>query len=213
MPEVSSPTCASTIRTPSVGFLGIEAPRAVAALGGKFAIPDAREIPDTLQITWNCGHCLLVFTQVNANTSPGNIAGAEMMFRDTKGTLYATLNGWEIVPERITRLAIPARTPLDRETERGYHPSRQPAIESRIREGRVSNAPQARNFLDCVKSRSQCQCNVLPGHRSTAATLISNIALETRRLLEWDAEAERFPHDPAANQLLHDSYRLPYKLG
>ncbi len=194
-------------------FLGIEAPRAVTAMGGKFVIEDAREIPDTLQATWDCGNCLLVFTQINANAAPGNLRGSEMMFRGTKGTLYVTLNGWEVVPERTTSQTIPVRTPLDRETERSYNPSRQPAMEARKGEGRVSNAPHARNFLDCVKSRAKTNCDILTGHQSTAATLIGNIALKTRSYLEWDAKAERFPKNPAANQLLHYQYRAPYKLG
>jgi hypothetical protein len=51
------------------------------------------------------------------------------------------------------------------------------------------------------------------GHRSTSATLIGNIALKRRRLLEWDARAERFTNDDEANKLLHYEYRAPWKLG
>jgi hypothetical protein len=51
------------------------------------------------------------------------------------------------------------------------------------------------------------------GHLSTSATLIGNIALKTRSLLEWDARAERFPNNAAANRLLSYQYRAPYKLG
>ena len=33
-----------------------------------------------------------------------------------------------------------------------------------------------RDFLDCVKSRAKCTCDIEIGHRSTSATLIANIA-------------------------------------
>ena len=53
----------------------------------------------------------------------------------------------------------------------------------------------ARNFLDCVKSRARCTCDIETGHRSTTAALIANIALRTQALLEWDAKAERFTNN------------------
>jgi hypothetical protein len=80
-------------------------------------------------------------------------------------------------------------------------------------EGRVSNAPHARNFLDCVKSRAKCNCDILTGHISTSNTLIANIAHKTKSYLEWDAAAEKFTNHSAANKLLHYQYRAPYKLG
>ena len=81
--------------------------------------------------------------------------------------------------------------------------------------GKGSNdtAFHARNFLDCVKSRAKCNCDVLTGHLSTVATQIANIALRTKSYLEWDAKAERFTNNAAANRFLHYQYRAPYKLG
>jgi predicted dehydrogenase len=195
-------------------MLGKESPAAVTALGGKFAgIRDEREIPDTLQVTWDFADTLMLFTQINGNAAPGNIRGAEMVLRGTKGTMYLGLNGCEVVPEQNASMPIPSRTPLDRETERSYPTSRRPAMEAVKFEGRVSNAPHARNFLDCVKSRAQCNCDILTGHVSTSNTLIGNIAYKTRALLEWDAAAERFPRNADANKLLHYDYRPPYQLG
>ena len=78
--------------------------------------------------------------------------------------------------------------------------------------GHIPPAPHARNFLDCVKSRKKCNADVLIGHVSTATTLLGNIALKTRSLLEWDGNAERFTNHEAANRLLFYKYRAPYKL-
>ncbi len=189
-----------------------ESPRAVVAMGGNYAIRDSREIPDTLQATWDFGDSMMVFTQINANAAPGNIKGAEMVLRGTKGTMYIDLNGWEVVPERITDVPVPARTPLDRQVERTYGPTRKPVIEPKKVEGRVTNHPHARNFLDCVKSRQKCNCDVLTGHISTSNTLIANIALKTKSYLEWDGKTEKFSNNSAANKLLSYTYRAPYKL-
>ena len=70
----------------------------------------------------------------------------------------------------------------------------------------------ARNFLDCVKSRKQCTCDIEIGHRSTSTTLLANVALKTRSFLEWDAKAERFTNNERANEHLNYQYREPYKL-
>src|SRR5262249_58428383 len=79
--------------------------------------------------------------------------------------------------------------------------------------GTEDTIAHARNFLDCVKSRSKCNADVLIGHVSTATTLLGNIAHKTSSLLEWDERAERVTNSEAANRLLSCKYRPPYKLG
>ena len=76
----------------------------------------------------------------------------------------------------------------------------------------ADTAWHARNFLDCVKSRGKCNCDVLTGHLSTSATLIGHIALRSRSYLEWDAKAQQFSNNAAANRYLSYKYRSPYKL-
>jgi predicted dehydrogenase len=193
--------------------LGQDSPRAVAALGGKYAIEDNREIPDTLEVLWEFdGPTLMVFCQYNCSAARADAQGAEMELRGTKGTMYIHSNRWEVVPESLAQVDVPARTPLDRVSERAWGTSRKPVIEGRLLKGSASTAFHTRNFLDCVKSRAKCNCDILTGHLSTAATIIGNIALKTRSFLEWDARAERFTNNLAANRFLHYQYRAPYKL-
>ncbi len=53
--------------------LGHEAPLAVAAMGGKLAVEDNREMPDTLEAMWTYpGGTLVTFSQLNANAAPGD---------------------------------------------------------------------------------------------------------------------------------------------
>jgi len=199
--------------------LGKEYPRAVTAMGGKYAVEDNREIPDTMEALWEfegggTGPTMMCFAQYNANAAPGNnMPGSDMELRGTKGTMYLYANRWEVIPEKTTKMATSARTPLDRETEKGYKPSFKPAIASKSGKGSADTAFHARNFLDCVKSRAKCNCDVEIGHRSTSATLIANIALRTKSYLEWDGKSERFTNNEAANKYLQYKYRAPYKLG
>jgi predicted dehydrogenase len=194
--------------------LGQDSPRAVTAMGGRYAVKDNREIPDTAEVLWQYdGPTLVVFSQYNANNAAANPGGHEMELRGTKGTMYLDLNGWEVVPQRVTEMNLSVRTPFDRETERSYNPSKKALIEPRTVKGRVDNLAHVRNFLDCVKSRNRkTSCDTLAGHLSTSGPLLGNIALRTKSYLEWDARTEKFTNSTAANRLLHYEYRSPYKL-
>jgi len=194
--------------------LGHDAPQAVVALGGKIAgIEDNREIPDTLEVTWQYpGGTLVTFSQFNATAAPASSRRCEIEFRGTKGTLFLTGNDWEVVPDAITPNVFPARTPIDRKLEAGWRAGENPVMEARKRTGSAdATADHARNFLDCVKSRALCNADAETGQRSTTATLLANVSLKTRALLEWDAKAERFTNSDAANQFLRYEYRPPYE--
>ena len=194
--------------------LGADSPRSVTAIGGKYAVEDNREIPDTLEVLWRYdGPTLMTFSHYDCNAAPGNAQGAEMELRGTKGTMYIHGNHWEVVPEKITDLEFFARTPLDRQSERVYRPSHKAVIEPKSVKGTESTVLHARNFIECIKSRGKCNADILTGHLSTSATLIGNIALKTESHLKWDARTERFTNNDAANRWLQYKYRAPYKLG
>jgi predicted dehydrogenase len=202
--------------------LGKDSPRAVTALGGKYAdIKDNREIPDTLEVLWEFdGPTLVVFSQYNANAAPGSLQDSEMELRGTQGTMYIRAANWEVVPEKITEeyngyaSGKGYGSPLSRDGARRYGASMKPAMEPRSLKGisGYDTIAHTRNFLDCVKSRGKCNADVLTGHLSTSAALIGNIAHKTRNYLEWDPRTERFTNHTDANSLLQYEYRAPYRL-
>jgi predicted dehydrogenase len=167
--------------------LGQDAPLAVTAMGGKFAVEDNRDIPDTLEVVWTYpGQTLVTFSQFNATAQPAaRDRRVEIEFRGTKGTMYLFSDGYEVVPDDITPNEFPARTPLDRALERGYRSGAKPMNEA---------------------------SNQTRGNRSTSATLIANVALKTKSYLEWDRASERFTNNADANRHLSYKYRAPFKL-
>jgi predicted dehydrogenase len=203
-------------------FIGQDSPRAVAAVGGQFAgIQDSREIPDSLQVLWEFDKTLVVFEQYNANAAAGNAPNSEIELRGTKGTMYIRNTSWEVVPEKISEGFVgydhgkAYGNPLDRSNGGAADKARKAAIEPKSIKGPNGSdtMAHARNFLDCIKSRGKCNADIVTGHLSTSATLIGNIAHKTRSMLEWDARAETFPNNAAANRFLSYQYRAPYKLG
>jgi predicted dehydrogenase len=198
--------------------LGQDAPRSVAAIGGKFAVDDNRDIPDTLEVVWQYDRCLVTFSQINANRSAGNKNGSEMEFRGTKGTMFLHEGrGWEILPEQVVLKELPALSPIARKENAAQSKSVQAVIKASASQGSVGTNPahtaaHARNFLDCVKYRKPTNCPVEVGHRSTSATLLAKMAFLRGRTLAWDAKAERVTNDEEANRLLTYGYRQPWKL-
>ncbi len=88
---------------------------------------------------------------------------------------------------------------------------RKAVIEPAKSEGDQDTSHHTRNFLDCVKSRAACNCDIEVGHRDTSAALIANIAHKTKSYLEWDGKEERFTNNDKANKLLRYEYRKPYQ--
>src|SRR5262249_62384827 len=95
---------------------------------------------------------------------------------------------------------------------RGWRTGAKPDISPRKGSGDAPTALHARNFLDCVRSRRPCTCDIETGHRDTTAAIIGNIAHKLKAYLEWDAKAERFRHNYKPHEMLSYAYRRPYRL-
>ena len=175
------------------------APASVSAHGGRFAVDDDRTIPDTTQAIFEHASGMLTeFCLFEANGQPVLGRGAEMELRGTLGTLYANDRGYEIVPERGGQFQDPTAPPQ--------------AEVVKATDGDLDQQA-ARDFLDNVKSRKRPNADVEEGHRSTTFAHLANIALATRKRLEWDAQTERCTNCDEANELLHYDYRKPWTLG
>ncbi len=70
------------------------------------------------------------------------------------------------------------------------------------------------NFIECTQSRKLPICDVEIGHRSATMCHLGAIALRTGHALRWDAQAERFVGDHAAeaNAFQAREMRAPYNL-
>ena len=179
-------------------MLGDSAPVSVCAMGGKFAVDDDRDIPDTMEITVELSSGrLLVFGQYEASGYPAFPKG-EFELRGTKGVVYADDKSFEVLPEKG-----------------GQFQSPDPRLKPQIVPSQDKNLDylHMRNFLDCVKSRQTPNCDVEEGHKSTIFALLANISLATRSRIEWDPARERITNNTHANSLLHYKYRAPWKLG
>jgi predicted dehydrogenase len=186
-------------------MMGETAPVAISALGGKYAVDDDREIPDTMQVTYEFASGAIASFCIYEASSGDLFTNGEVELRGTKGTLYASQAGYQIIPTRKGQFQT-----WDKLMDAEEYNARDEALEER--RGRDGVAALVRNFLDCVKSRQTPLCTLEEGHRSTSFAHLANIALATRQRLEWDPIKERFTNSEAANNLLHYEYRKPWKV-
>jgi predicted dehydrogenase len=198
--------------------LGLKWPRAITSAGGRFFLKDNCEVPDTQDTIIEYPRVQVV-CQIRESAACGVKPGTGgMVFHGTKGTLFLSRSGFEILPDRKD------------------HPSN---IVSRIGEGHPVGGPQpvsndgverfwtdplsdksgnskeqyvlhTRNFLDCIKSRAQPVSDIESAHEISTVCHLANISLRTGHKLRWSDETEEIAGDPEANQMLVRAYRSPW---
>lgn len=176
--------------------MDVDAPSAVSASGGKLALTDNRETPDTLVVSFEYPGFLALYENRACNGRPLADHGYGIEFHGTEGTLFVDREGFEVFPEWRSEGA-----------------RRKPRAEA-VRE--AASNPQLgthlRNFLDCVKSRERPVSDIEIGHRSTTACLLGNVAYRAGRRVRWDRSREEIVGDPPAAAYLRREYRSPWKL-
>jgi predicted dehydrogenase len=180
--------------------LGEEAPSAITAHGGKYLVDDDRTIPDTMEVTFEfASGRIIVFGQYEACDSRPLAAGGEIEFCGTLGNLYpgAEAQGYKVLPSGKGQFQKPTGKIEPQEIAR--------------MDGDLTHQ-HIRNFLDCVKSRGKCNCDLETGHRSTSFAHLANLALAAKSRIEWDAAKERVTNNEKLNRLLQYEYRAPWKL-
>ncbi len=193
--------------------LEVHGPTAVASSGGRLALEDSGETPDTQDVLFEYpGHFTLEWTCREA--SVGRAQGEGTEFFGTKGSLFITRAGYQIYADlkgdpanQIPRIVgHPAGGPV-------YHPEVKAVPWTQAVSERASNelwSSHMRNFIDCVKSRHKPNADVEDGHRTATACHLANLSLRLGRKIRWDAEHERVVDDPEAQAMLWRPYRPPW---
>lgn len=66
------------------------------------------------------------------------------------------------------------------------------------------------NWLDCIKTRKSPISPIEKGHKACTICLISDIAMQFDRKINWNPETETFINDDEANAMLYREQRKPY---
>ncbi len=130
----------------------------------------------------------------------------------TNGIEYIGDDGWIFVSRGDYQAS--ASDPVDQEkSAKALNASDPKILESVIGADEIhleKIEDQHGNWLDCIKSRKAPISPIEKGHKACTVCLISDIAMQFDRKLEWDNENEMFINDDEANAMLHREQRKPY---
>jgi predicted dehydrogenase len=191
-------------------ILQVKGPTAVYSSGGRFALDDDGETPDTQDAILDYPGFTVVVSLREA--SAGRQRGGNE-FYGTKGAMQVGRGGYEIFPD----LHISPERQIPPWSNPPGHPQavdvpREPLTEAR-KGGQPGAEPMgvhAQHFIDCVKSRKRPVADVEDGHQVTTACHLANLSMELGRKLRWDAATEEVIGDREANAKLVRPYRKPW---
>jgi hypothetical protein len=174
--------------------MDVDAPKTITASGGRYALEDNGEVPDTVEAVYEYETkdgkpFLMIYSITDASGHGFEGKGLGIMFQGTEATLVADYGSYRIIPDaRGKELPLPEPS-IPR--SKGHH----------------------REWLDAIKSRGETTCNFRYGHRLSSTGMLGNIALWTDQKLHWDAVKQEFTNSPEGNrQLERPEYRSPWNL-
>ncbi|CAN5803399.1 Gfo/Idh/MocA family oxidoreductase [soil metagenome] len=194
-----------------------EAPRRISAAGGNFVLDDNRETPDTIDALYEFDSFICTYSNRTGNAYQAGGNGYGIDFYGTDATLFVDRSGFEVIPETGGRTKAPTpmylaeqeETPKPWQREWSANPARAAGMRAPSSDQNLSHI---RNFLDCTRSRQRPISDIEIAHRSTAMSMLGNVAFRTGHKLVWDAAKEECVGDAEANALLWREYRAPWKL-
>lgn len=181
----------------------VQSPISVYACGGKFAIHDNSDTPDTLDVVYTYPNFTHVYTVRRGPYHFGfeffNNSGHGMEFQGTRGVLSLHRGGWMVTADGD-------------------------AAEQR-HGGSEQHFTHVKNFLECLRNRDQQPASSIEAmHFATTTCHLANISFKLQRKIYWDGEQEKCfkSYDPAtkkfsgedrdANALLFREPRKGWKL-
>jgi len=201
-------------------IMGVDAPKTVAATGGRFIVKDDGEMPELLQVTYEYPNFVLSYEACNFNAHGmgGRTSGMNYYsmrdkddrphgeaFYGTNGALFSDRIGFEIYPERKAMSRKDGSQDVKTQVV-GYR------MEGKRVQSKDATGLHAANFIECVRSRKLPAGDIEIGHRSTIIPHLGNIAYKTGKKLTWDAAREDFVGEPEASKLLGRKARKPWDL-
>jgi predicted dehydrogenase len=189
-----------------------QAPNAVGSAGGRLALSDNGETPDTQDALFEYPGFTTLWSHREASRGRGEGEGLE--FFGTQGSMTLSRPGFQVFPD----IKIPPQNQIPEFQGQPVGGPQRVATAAPIPwcqaiKQKASNdllASHARNFIDCVKSRQQPVSSLEEEHRVATACHLANISLRLDRKIKWDPEREEIAGDSEASAMLVRPYRTPW---
>ncbi len=181
-------------------------PTSVGSTGGIFVDKAARaNISDTQTATFDYGDLQIVWTHRTWGESVDAKYPWSATFYGDKGTLKASVFGYDFIPADSKSPSITKDVTLELDqfpedkTEKDLEKHCAPAIRGHMKD-----------LLRCIVSRGRPVADIEQGCISSASSILANLSMKLGRTLTWDAAKGQVVNDDEANKLLRRPYRTPW---
>ena len=187
-------------------MLDLGMPAHVSSAGGILVDKASKaNITDSQTATFDFGTLQVVWTHRTYGDAPDPKYPWGATFYGDKGTLKASVMGYDFVPTAKGQPPIHEdvvyeldQFPEDR-TEKDLERHVAPAIRAHMK-----------NFLECIESRARPVADIEQGYMSATACILANLSMKLGRSLTWDHAKGMVVGDAEANKLLRRPYRGPW---
>ena len=196
--------------------LGLDGLKGVTSVGGRYALQDNGETPDTQDALFDCGRFSIAFAMREASQGDRPING--MTIYGTSGSLGLDRSGFKITGDALVDPTnkipgvkeghpvggpVAVRAPLQAA-------KRTEDIEDTSGDSNEQYRNHARNFLDCIRSRETPDSDLASAHRTSVACHLANISLRLKRSVNWNWKSGSVLNDEVAEAMLVRDYRPPW---
>jgi predicted dehydrogenase len=210
---------------------GLGTLKSVSSVGGRLALKDQAETPDTQETVFDLGSYVISYSirEASGGNVSTNFSGTGS---DSDAAKYASLGlefagtlGQISMNRGRFRVSGDGSYPPESQIPGiGTHPSggpiglaskperRQRTESFEDKSGSDSEQFQnhVKNFLECMQSRATPNSDVESAHRTATTCHLANISLRLGRPLRWEASTDSVIEDPAAQRMLAREYRAPW---
>jgi predicted dehydrogenase len=186
-------------------MMGLGWPRRISSSGGILMDRASKaNITDTQTATFDFGDLDVVWQHRTWGESPDPKYPWAATFYGDKGTLKASVNGYDFIPMGGGQpIHVDVKYELEEypedKTEKDLERHVAPAIRGHMKD-----------LLAAIASRSRPVADIEEGYISTTSCILANLALQLGRTLAWDPQAGKISGDDEANKLLARPYRGPW---
>jgi predicted dehydrogenase len=180
-------------------------PRRISSTGGILVDKASKaNITDTQTATFDFGDLEVVWTHRSYGSSPDPKYPWGATFYGDKGTLKASVMGYDFIPQGKGEAIHKDVTyeleqfPEDK-TEKDLEKHCAPAIRGHMKD-----------LLSNIATRGRPVADIEQGCISSASSILANVAMQLGRTLTWDAAKGEVAGDEEANRLLRRPYRAPW---
>jgi predicted dehydrogenase len=181
-------------------------PKTIASTGGILVDKASKaNISDTQTAAFDFDDLKVVWTHRTWGASPDPKYPWGATFYGDKGTLKASVMGYDFVPEGGKGGAIHKDVVYELEqypedqTEKDLEKHVAPAIRGHMKD-----------FLAAIATRGRPVADIEQGYISSASCILANVAMQLGRSLRWDEKTGRIANDEEASKLLRRPYRAPW---